>query len=74
MFDLLSTLFSEVQRESHLAGGDPRGHDRATYAGLLGDGADRPARSRRRARRRVRAVLVLVTLGGALFWLSQLLG
>jgi hypothetical protein len=74
VFDPLSTLFSEAQRESHCGLIGKQQHDRRTYVALSGDG-DQPPTPRRRP---VRAALVppglaaAGVLGAVLYWLAHL--
>jgi hypothetical protein len=75
MFDPLSTLFSETQRESHRGVIGRPEYDRRTYEALLGDGSEPPAPRRRRVRARLALPILAVAglLGALVYWLAQLL-
>jgi hypothetical protein len=68
MFDLLSTLFSEVQRETHQGVIGQQAYDQRTYEVLHGSGAVRPT-VRRYMVRVTLAVAALGALGMVLYWL-----
>ena len=74
MNDILSTLFSEVQRESYQGVIGQAAHDRRTYDVLLGDGSEPSAPRRRpaRAAMALRALTLIGGLGALLYWLVQL--
>jgi hypothetical protein len=70
MFDLLSTQFSEVQREIHRGIIGQQEYDRRTYDVLYGDGSGQ-ATLRPRRERLVAVATALFVLGGiavALWW------
>jgi len=71
MFDLLSTLFSEVQRETHRGVIGQQAYDQRTYEVLHGSGAARPI-LRRNVVRATLAVSALGALGIVLYWLALL--
>jgi hypothetical protein len=69
MLDPLSTLFSEVQRESQQGQIGRQAHDAHAYSVLFGDGTQPLAR-----RRPIRVALVvsaLSVIGVGLVWLAQ---
>ncbi len=71
MFDLLSTLFSEVQRETHRGVMGQQAYDQRTYEVLHGWGAARPT-ARRYVVRAALVVSALGALGIVVNWLALL--
>ena len=71
MFDLLSTLFPEVQRESQRGMIGRQAHDRQTYEVLHGTGAERPAQRQRQFRVAL-AVSFIIAATVMLVWLALL--
>lgn len=71
MVDLLSTLFPEVQRETHRGMIGRQAHDRQTYEVLYGTAAEQPS-SRRRHVRVALALSAIVSIVVVLTWLALL--